>query len=86
MQNYKVCLNEILDIQPCVNEAELGGNEQEISANNLTLFKYSPVTSWDVERSFSRYKVPLSDNQRPFQFDNFKMHVIIHYDTTKNEG
>ena len=27
------------------NETELGGNKQGISANDLTLFKYSPVTS-----------------------------------------
>jgi hypothetical protein len=37
----------------CGNEAELGGNELELSANDLTLFKYSPVTSCNVERSFS---------------------------------
>jgi hypothetical protein len=70
----------------CVNEADLGGNEQELSANDLTLFKYSPVSSCDVEGSFSRYKVLLSNNRRSFQFDSFKMHVIIHCNTTKNEG
>jgi hypothetical protein len=70
----------------CGNEAELGGNEQELSANDLTLVKYSPVTSCNVEWSFSRYKVLLSDNWRSFQFDNFKMHVIIRCNTTENEG
>jgi len=50
----------------CGNEAELGGNEQGLSANDLTLFKYSPVTSCDVEMSSSSYKVLLSDNQRSF--------------------
>jgi hypothetical protein len=70
----------------CGNEAEFGGNEQNISANDLTLFKYSPVTSCDVERSFSRCKVLLSDNRSYFQFDNFKMHVIIHCNTTESEG
>jgi hypothetical protein len=70
----------------CGNEAELGGNEQELSANDLTLFKYSPVTSCEVERSFSTYKILLSDNQMYFQFHNFKMHVIIHCNTTEYEG
>jgi hypothetical protein len=70
----------------CGKEAELGGNEQEISANDLTLFKYSPVTSCDVQRSFFGYKFLLSDNQRSFQFDNFKMHVIIHCNTTESDG
>jgi hypothetical protein len=41
----------------CGNEAELGGNEQELSASDLTLLKYSPVTSCHVERGFFRYKV-----------------------------
>ena len=36
----------------CGNDAELGGNEQELSAKVLTLFKYSPVWSCDVEGSF----------------------------------
>jgi hypothetical protein len=70
----------------CGNEAELGGNEQELSANNLALFKYSPVTSCDVERSFSMYKVLLSDSRRSFQFDSFKMHFIIHCNTAENDG
>jgi hypothetical protein len=70
----------------CGNETELGGNEQELSANDLTLFKYSPVTSCDVERSFSRYKLLLSDNRRSFQFDSFKMYFIIHCNATENEG
>jgi hypothetical protein len=62
----------------CGNETELRGNEHKLSANDSTVFKYSPVTPCDVERSFSRYKVLLSDNRRSFQFDNFKMHVVIH--------
>ena len=49
----------------CGNKAELGGNKQGHSANDLTLFKYSPVTSFDVDRSFSSYKVQLSDNRSP---------------------
>jgi hypothetical protein len=51
----------------------LCGNEQELSAKDVTLFKYSPVMSCNVERSFSRYKFPLSDNWRSLQFDNFQM-------------
>ena len=70
----------------CGNEAELGRNKQGLSANNLTLFEYSPLTSCDVERSFSSYKVLLNDNRRSFQFDSFKMRVIIHCNTTENEG
>lgn len=40
-------------------------------------FKYAPITSSDVERSFSRYNHVLEDNRRSFSFDNLKMHVIV---------
>jgi hypothetical protein len=95
---FNATLQSVLDWNPaystlckssdilCGNEQEFGGNEKEISANYLTLFKYVPVTSCDVERSFSRYKFLLSDNRRSFQFDNFKMHVTIHCNTIENVG
>jgi len=70
----------------CGNEAELGRNEQELSANDLTLFKYSPLYVVRSREEFSKYKILLSDNRRSFQFDNFKMHVIIHCNITENEG
>jgi len=70
----------------CGNEAELGGNERELFANDSTLFKYSPIMSCDVVRSFFSYKVLLSDNWGSFQYNYFKMHVIIHCNTTENKG
>lgn len=51
--------------------------ENEFSPFDLSLFKYAPITSCDVERSFSRYKTILSDNRRGFSFHNLKMHVVI---------
>jgi len=56
----------------CGNKAELGGNEQGVSANDLTLFKYSPFTSCDVDRSFSSDKVLLSYNRRYFSLTILK--------------
>lgn len=52
--------------------------EPEFNSNDLTYFKYAPITSCDVERSFSRYKSMLSENRRSFLFENFKMHVICY--------
>jgi hypothetical protein len=46
----------------CGNEAEMGENKQVLSANDLTLFEYSPVTPCDVERSFTTCKFILSNN------------------------
>lgn len=69
----------------CGKEAQLDQNEPELSANDLTFFKYAPVTSCDVERSFSKYKALLTDNRRSFMFDNLKMHVVIQCNFAENE-
>jgi hypothetical protein len=55
-----------------------------LNSSDLTIFKYAPITSCDVERSFSRYKTILSDNSSSFLFDNLKMHVMIHCNTGKH--
>jgi hypothetical protein len=34
--------------------------------------KYAPITSCDVERSFSWYKSVLRPNRRTFHFENLK--------------
>lgn len=44
----------------------------------LEAFKYAPVTSCDVERSFSAYKRVLEDCRRSFVFENLIKHVVIH--------
>lgn len=43
--------------------------EKDLKIRNLAFFKYAPITSVDVEQSFSRYKNLLSDNKRSFKFD-----------------
>lgn len=49
-----------------------------MSPDLLAAYKFSPLTSCDVERSFSAYKRVLEDCRRKFTFDNLKKHVIIH--------
>lgn len=51
---------------------------KELTPVELEAFKYAPITSCDVERSFSVYKRVLEDCRRAFVFDNLKKHVIIH--------
>jgi len=41
------------------------GLSEDLNGIDLGYFKYAPVTSLYVERSFSRYKNILSDNLRP---------------------
>jgi hypothetical protein len=66
-------------------QATLEEDDPELSSNNFTYFKHAPVTSCDVERSFSRYKTMLSDNLRSFLFENFTMCVIV-YCNSENDS
>jgi CRISPR/Cas system CMR subunit Cmr6 (Cas7 group RAMP superfamily) len=49
----------------------------ELSPSDIVNVQYCPITSVEVERSFSRYKAILRQNRRSFEFENLKMHVVI---------
>jgi len=51
-------------------------SEIEYTPKEIMCMKYAPVTSVDVERSFSRYKAMLRPNRRHFTFENFKLYVV----------
>lgn len=69
------------------NEEHLLGEElKEMTPDELQSFKYAPITSCDVERSFSAYKRVLEDFRRSFVFENLRKYLIIHcnnFDSTK---
>lgn len=46
--------------------------------NILPMFKYAPVTSCDVERSFSKYKNLLNENRQSFCIENVEKHMIVY--------
>jgi len=48
------------------------GIEEDLKVEDLAFFKYAPITSVDVERSFSSYKNLLIDNRRSFKFEKIK--------------
>ncbi|KAJ4436596.1 hypothetical protein ANN_16629 [Periplaneta americana] len=50
--------------------------EEDLTASDLADFKYAPVVSADVERSFSQYKNVLSDNRLSLTFQNLRMLVV----------
>ena len=52
---------------------------EELTASDLVYFKYAPVVSVDVERSFFRYKNELSHNKRSLTFDNLHKLVVVYY-------
>jgi hypothetical protein len=52
--------------------------EEELTAADLVHFKYAPIVSTDVERSFSKYKTVLPDNRRPLTFENLRMLIVTY--------
>jgi hypothetical protein len=53
----------------------MNGLPEDLTRNYLTFYKYAPVTSTDIERSFSRYKTILADNRRSFDVENIKKNI-----------
>ncbi|KAF0762680.1 Uncharacterized protein FWK35_00010429 [Aphis craccivora] len=70
-------LNTISKIIEGKNHDTIQDFEEEITTSDLSYFKYAPVSSTDVERSFSKFKMLLSDNKRKFTFENLKKALII---------
>lgn len=58
-------------------------DECTFDSSDLTLFKFAPITSCDVERSFSFYKNVLSDHRRSFKPDALKMNLVVHFNSTR---
>jgi hypothetical protein len=48
------------------------GIEEDSKVEDFAFFKYTSITSVDVERSFSRNKNLLSDNRRSYKFEYIK--------------
>lgn len=73
---FKV-LKNISAILDGENTTSRDGIPEDLTLNDMVHFKYAPVTSVDVERSFSSYKNILSDRRRSFLFENLKNHLIV---------
>ncbi|KAE9536846.1 hypothetical protein AGLY_006908 [Aphis glycines] len=61
------------------------GLPEDLKLNDLVYFKYAPITSVDVERSFSIYKNMLTNNRRAFKFDNIRKCLIVQSNFTGEE-
>ncbi|KAL4113266.1 hypothetical protein QTP88_016925 [Uroleucon formosanum] len=66
--------NESMDVLPT-----------DISSGDIPFFKFAPISSVDVERSFSKYKNILADNRRSFEFSNLKKYLIVQCNAQGNE-
>ena len=50
----------------------------ELRPSELASYKFAPIVSVDVERSFSMLKQVLGDRRHSFTFENLKMVTVIH--------
>lgn len=50
---------------------------EDLNLDDMTYLKFAPITSVDVERSFSSYKILLADNRRSFLFENLRETLIV---------
>jgi len=66
----------LLKICSIINGKYEEEEEEDININltpgQIASFKYAPITSCDVERSFSQYKSILHSNRRSFVFEKIK--------------
>lgn len=69
-------LDTIKRIEKCITGNE-GQNLTNIKPENMLCFKYAPITSVEVERSFSKLKYILSDRRQNFTADNLKKVLVI---------
>jgi hypothetical protein len=52
--------------------------ELNLSPSEMSVMKYTLITSCDVKRSFSRYKSVLKSNRRSLNFENLKEYIGCH--------
>ena len=79
--NYVLEKNKGLKKIRAIN-AIINGNKVESCDNNLTpeemaVFKWAPITTCNVERSFSRYKFILNDRRYNISESDLKYYFIV---------
>ena len=52
----------------------------------VDLFKYAPLTSVDMERSFSSLKYVLSDRRHNFKETNLEKYIIVNFNLNVNKS
>lgn len=56
-------------------------NACKIPTEDLPRYKYAPVTTCEVERSFSNYKNILSDRRQNFTPENLEKYVVCNFNS-----
>lgn len=63
-------------VQVLVGEG--GEVPEEVGMRNVTKFKFAPITSVSVERSFSAFKMILTDKRHSLTVENLEKILIIY--------
>jgi hypothetical protein len=58
------------------DNASISNLDINLTVKEVINLEFSPITSCDIERTFSRYKYLPSDRRRSYTFDNLKMTFI----------
>jgi hypothetical protein len=66
-------LSKMIDVAKVLTR---GGADTEMAPQMVAALKYAPMTSCDVERSFSIYKNILTDNRTKFTPENLEKYII----------
>ena len=56
---------------------EAAGGDQVPPADDILAFKFAPIVSCEVERTFSQYGTVLRDNRQSLLFENLKRYLIV---------
>ncbi|KAE9521868.1 hypothetical protein AGLY_017750 [Aphis glycines] len=77
-------ISKILDGEDSSELIDFSKFPDDYSSDDIVYFKYAPITSVDVKRSFSAFKTILSNNRRAFEFENLRKHLIIQCNREEN--
>lgn len=60
-------------------EVSKDGLSEDMNEDDVTYFKYAPITSVEVGKSFFVFKTLFSDNRRTFLFENIMHTLVVQY-------
>ena len=77
--NYILNKNKGFEKLVKINQILNGESQMNLkySIEEMSAFKYAPITSCEAERSFSVFKSILSEKRTSFNFENLKMYLFV---------
>lgn len=77
--NKNIGYSRLKVLNDCINGKTINNEEVNMEPHIIAAYKKCPITSVDVERSFSMLKNILSDRRHNFNEKNFEMYNIVHF-------